>query len=341
MRYSQQAVDVIDLKENRIKTLPIAEVLNGQYPILRYLAQIYRDGFLSPIRSNLLSDQSEQFVLTFDDLLRRTPFPDRMRRILVTLEKYYQSPVDMEFAIRIENPHTMQPDVQISILQCRPQSQIKDSEARLPGGLDHKDIVFSTRRMVPRGYVGGIRYVVFVPSEGYYTLPTPNERLQLGRAVSQLNHLLGEHTFFCIGPGRWGTSNPELGVKVGYSDIYNARALIELTGGGTGPAPEPSFGTHFFQDLMESNTYPLAIYLEDEDVIFDRKFFYDSPNRIGDFLQQEYLARHPFLWDSLRLIDVNDVRPGQHLELIMDDDKAKAVCFFTTEKPAAEKDKQK
>ncbi len=328
MRYSQQAVDVIDMKENRLKTLSVAEVLNGQYPYLRYLAQVYKDGFLSPIRSNLFSEQTEQFVLTIDDLLRRTPFPERMRRILSTLEKYYQSPVDMEFAILIEKPRTMYPDVRISILQCRPQSQIKDSEVRLPGGLDHKDIVFSTKRMIPRGFVSGIRYVVFVPAEGYYTLPTQAERLQLGRAVSLLNNALHESTYICIGPGRWGTSNPELGVKVGYSDIYNARALIELTGGDTGPAPEPSFGTHFFQDLMESNTYPLAIYLEDEDVVFDRKFFYESPNRIDQYLPDDFLSRHSFLLNSLRLIDVQDVRPGECLELIMDDDKGKAVCFF-------------
>lgn len=328
MRYSQQAVDVIDLKDNRLKTLPVADVLTAQYPYLRYLAQVYKDGFLLPIRSNLFSEHTEQFVVTFDDLLRRTPFPERMRRILTTLQKYYQSPVDMEFALLIQNAGTMHPDVRISILQCRPQSQIKDSEVRLPGGLDHRDVVFSTRRMVPRGHVGNIRYVVFVPAEGYYTLPTQNERLQLGRAISRLNSELHESTFICIGPGRWGTSNPELGVKVGYSDIYNARALIELTGGGTGPAPEPSFGTHFFQDLMESNTYPLAIYLEDEDVVFDRTFFYESPNRIGQHLSEEILARHAFLWDSVRLIDVKDVRPDHHLELIMDDEKGKAVCFF-------------
>jgi len=233
-----------------------------------------------------------------------------------------------KIAIRIENPQSTQPDVRISILQCRPQSAIKDRDVNLPSGLEPKEIVFSTRRMVPRGHVSNICYVVFVPAEGYYTLPTETDRLQVGRAIGRLNAALKEATFICIGPGRWGTSNPELGVKVGYSDIYNARALIELTGGGTGPAPEPSFGTHFFQDLMESNTYPLAIFLDDEDVIFNRTFFYDTPNAIDRFLPAELLETHQFLPQSIRLIEVAGARPRHHLELIMDDDMGKAVCFF-------------
>jgi len=60
---------------------------------------------------------------------------------------------------------------------------------------------------------------------------------------------------------------------VGYADIYPTRALIELTGKGLGHMPEASFGTHFFQDLVESNIFPLAIYLDDADVIFNHDFF--------------------------------------------------------------------
>ena len=98
--------------------------------------------------------------------------------------------------------------------------------------------------------------------------------------------LKGE-TFICVGPGRWGTSNPDLGVKIGYADIYHTRALVELTGELIGSAPDASFGTHFFQDLVESNIYPLAIYLDDEETVFNRAFFYQTPNRLLDFLPGE------------------------------------------------------
>ena len=54
-------------------------------------------------------------------------------------------------------------------------------------------------------------------------------------------------------------------------------------GKGIGLAPEPSFGTHFFQDLVEANIYPLAVYLDDEDVVFNRDFFYKTPNQLAEF----------------------------------------------------------
>ena len=62
---------------------------------------------------------------------------------------------------------------------------------------------------------------------------------------------------------------------------------MELAGQGIGPAPEPSLGTHFFQDLLESQIYPLAIYLEDETSIFNREFFYNTPNHVTEIIDVE------------------------------------------------------
>jgi hypothetical protein len=213
--------------------------------------------------------------------------------------------------------------VHISLLQCRPQSQIKEITARIPQHLDGRDVIFSTRRMVPEGAAEGIRYVVFVPPESYFALPTDSHRQELARAIGRLNVQLAGAEFICVGPGRWGSVNTDLGVHVGYSDIYNTRALVELAGAGVGSAPEPSFGTHFFQDLVEANIYPLAIYLDDEDVIFNRAFFYDTPNGLP-----EALPRDAAMAPVLRLIDVTAYRPGCLLNLVMDNEKGKAVAFL-------------
>jgi hypothetical protein len=239
------------------------------------------------------------------------------------LEKHYRLPVDMEFTLQIPNPSALQPDVHITILQCRPQSHAKGSEANLPDDLRSDDIVFSTTRMVPQGRVRGIRYVVFVTPEGYYALPTQAERAELGRTIGKLNALLAQEIFICIGPGRWGTSNPDLGVIIGYADIYNTCALIELSGKGIGSAPELSFGTHFFQDLVEANIYPLGINLDDDDVVFRRDFFYHTPNRLGDWISKEAA-----LEGCLRLIEVSSYRPDHHLELVMDDEAGQAAAFL-------------
>ncbi len=323
-RYSQHFVDVIDLRSNQFKTLPIHEVLQPNYPALRYLAQQDMGGYLTSIRSKILDEDARQLVLTFEELLRRTPLAERMRKILRLLETHYKVPVDTEFTVEIMQNSGGQPDVQISILQCRPQSHFQGEEVSLPADLPDEDIVFSTRRMVPRGCVKNIRYVLFVTPEGYYTLPTATARAGLSQAIGKLNAALANETFICVGPGRWGSNNPDLGVHISYADIYNTSALIELTGAGVGAAPpEPSFGTHFFQDLMEARIYPLAIYLDDKDVIFQRKFFYEPPNALKEF----YPGGTPLL-DCLRLIDVSSYRPGYHLEMAMDDDQSRAVAYL-------------
>ncbi|MFM8320329.1 MAG: PEP/pyruvate-binding domain-containing protein, partial [Chloroflexota bacterium] len=247
--YSQQYIDLIDLQENRFKTLPVSEVINPRYPALRYLAQVDQGDYLAPLRVLLSEDENDRLVLTFDELLRRTPFARRMTRMLKILEKEYEAPVDTEFTLRVLDPGSTNPNIEISLLQCRPQSHLKESEARLPQNLDEQSIMFSTTRMAPEGRVHDIRYVLFVTPKGYHSLPTNNARVELGRVIGQLNAALKDETFICIGPGRWGTSTPDLGVRIGYGDIYYTRALVELTGQGIGAAPEASFGTHFFQDL--------------------------------------------------------------------------------------------
>jgi hypothetical protein len=330
-QYSQRYVDVIDLEENSLRTLPISEILDTHYPVLRYLAQVDQGGYLVPIHGLLMGEKTSQLVLTFDELLRRTPLADRLRKVLNILETHYHAPVDTEFTVHIGDPYSPQPqELLISLLQCRPLSRLRESEVHLPKDIPVEDIVFSTQRMVPRGRVDGIEYVVFVSPEAYLALPTEAARAEVGRAISRLNASLAERTFICIGPGRWGTRNPDLGVFIGYSDIYNTRALVELTGKEIGLEPEPSFGTHFFQDMVEANIYPLAIYLDDPEVVFNRAFFDASPNRLSSFISTDGAYG-----SCLRLLKVSDFRPGHRLSLVMDDDQGKAAAFLV---PAPEVD---
>jgi len=320
--HSQQFVDLIDLEENVLKTLPIREVLNPQYPALRTIAQVDESGFIENIRSSLVDP--ENLVVTFDGLLRRTPFARHMKTILATLETHYDSPVDTEFTAEIVDPQAAHSEVHITLLQCRPQSALSDGgDVDLPALLDPTDVVFATRRMVPRGKVTAIRWVLFVPPEGYFSLASPAERNRLERAIGNLNAALKNETFICVGPGRWGTSTPDLGVRIAYGDIYHTHALVELTGKGIGPDLEPSFGTHFFQDLMEAHIYPLNVNLDDRDSVFNRDFFDKTPNRLPDFLiTDETLLR------TLRLLKVDDFRPGHSLSLVMNDDVGKAVAYL-------------
>jgi hypothetical protein len=326
--YSQRFVDLINMEHNRFESLPIEEVLNPRYPALRYIFQVDMDGYFSSPRILLPEVSINQMVITFDGLLRETDLAERFTKILQLLEEHYHSPVDTEFTVHIENPTAPKPEVKISLLQCRPQSHLQESDAHLPANLSPDDILFSTERMAPQGRVSGIRYVVFVAPQEYFSLPTLSARGEMGRAIGRLNAALADETFICIGPGRWGTNNPDLGVSIGYADIYNTKALVEITGKGIGVAPEASFGTHFFQDLVEANIYPLAVYLDDQDVIFKDDFFYSTPNKLGDFLPAEKGKG-----GILRLIEVASYRPGHHLELVMDDNQGLAAAYLDPDIP--------
>jgi hypothetical protein len=326
--YSQRYVDLIDLQDNAFVTLPVAEVLTPYYPPLRLLTQLEKEGFFSTPRMRVSEADIPRLAFTFDELLRRTDFAQSLSRILRLLEENYHSAVDMEFTLHIPDPRALNPQVAISLLQCRPQSHFKGDQAvHLPEDIPVEDIIFRTHFMVPQGHLANVRYVLFVPAEAYFALPSLKDRQDVSKIVSALNARLGGKTFICVGPGRWGSVNPDLGVLVSYADINNAGALVELSGKGVGPAPEPSLGTHFFQDLMEAQIYPLAIPLDEKNIIFNREFFYATENSLTDYVDvNEPIAR------SLRLIDVAVIRPGYHLELIMDDEKGQAVAYLAADR---------
>ena len=325
LTYSQHYLDAVDLKDNLFKTLPVRQVLDEKYPYLPLLASHYRDGDLRPIRSTLAGD-GDELVLTLDGALKNTPIADRMRRALKHLEKYYKSPVDMEFTFQFREGVGNKTETKLYILQCRPQSQLQEQSVRFPEHLDMSKVVFATSRVSPHGKVSGIRYVVFIPHEAYFSLPTLQARQELTRAFGRLNKVLRNETFICVGPGRWGTVNSELGISVSYADIYHTRALVELSGQGVGAAPEPSYGTHFFQDLIESQIFPLAVHLDDIDAVFNRPFFYDSSNKLITWLPE----LEP-MQNTLKLISVDDVAPGHIMELIMDSEAGRAVAFLKAE----------
>jgi len=322
-RYSQQYIDLIDLADNSFKTESVYDVLDAEYPPLRYLAQEDEDDYFLSIRSTVITD-IHHLVLTFDELMRRTPFADRMRIILRSLEMAYHSPVDLEFTLHVETDTAGKAKLAITILQCRPQSHLSETSVEsIPTGLTEHDILFSTDFMVPQGSIQDIDYVIYVAPEEYFKLATSNIRSELAREIGRLNAALSKERFICLGPGRWGSSNSDLGVPIAYGDIYKSLALVELAGEAWGLPPEPSLGTHFFQDLLESQIYPLALHMDDPYTVFNKTFFDTLTNHAG-----EWIKANPVFSDCLRLLRVDDYTPGQRLKIVMRSDLSRAVAFI-------------
>jgi len=212
------------------------------------------------------------------------------------------------------------PQVTIHLLQCRPQSRLHPKLATLPEDIPTERRIFYTRWMVPEGTVSGIRYVIYISPEAYKALDTLSS--QLAQLVGRLNRRLEGQTFILVGPGRWGSRSPEAGMPVGYGDIHNASALIELVDVGEGLAP--SHGTHFFQDLVESQIFPLALDLSDPATEFRREFFEKGGNVLADLLPQEAT------WASVvRVMDIHAATDGHLMDLVMDGEAGEALAYLT------------
>ncbi|MCK4472042.1 MAG: phosphoenolpyruvate synthase, partial [Anaerolineae bacterium] len=225
-KYSQHFVDLIDLRANAFRMLPIADVLRPDYPGIALLASQDKGDYLQPIYAPGALDRTP-LVLTFSELLKNQEFVTLMRSVLKKLERHYGRPVDVEFTVEItaDRPHHFI----LHLLQCRPLSSQEWGESlRIPDDVPPEDVVFLARRMVPHGRVRRIRYIVYVDPAQYARVPAYETRFELARVIGRLNKRLENECFILMGPGRWGTSNVELGLKVTYADIYNTRALIEI-----------------------------------------------------------------------------------------------------------------
>jgi predicted nucleotidyltransferase len=124
-----------------------------------------------------------------------------------------------------------------------------------------------------------------------------------------------------MGPGRWGSRGDiKLGVSVTYADISNTAMLIEIAKKKGEYLPDLSFGTHFFQDLVESRIRYLPLYPDDEKNAFNERFLLSASNilnkMVPDFAE---------LAETLRVIDVPVETDGRVLKVLMNADLDEAL----------------
>jgi len=327
-RYSQRLVDLIHLEANTFKTLPASDILGPGTP--RFEQDEVRE--LVSLPPNLAG---ENLIITFDGLLRRTSFPQNMRRLLRTLEEAYAGPVDTEFVALLHEEDAGAPQVTIHLLQClAPRRRRWGAAGHHPSiAVPTPEPAASQAGNVARGHTYRAAHLLH-PLDGSRgdRLWHPLRHLYLTRSlqsigyalelVGRLNRRLEGQTFILVGPGRWGSRSPEAGMPVGYGDIHNASALIELVDVGEGLAP--SHGTHFFQDLVESQIFPLALDLSDPATEFRREFFEKGGNVLADLLPQEAT------WASVvRVMDIHAATDGHLMDLVMDGEAGEALAYLT------------
>ncbi|MBI5304614.1 MAG: PEP/pyruvate-binding domain-containing protein [Chloroflexi bacterium] len=322
-KHSQRFIDLIDLENNILTTSPIASIFSTDDKALPYLVSVDKGDYVQSLFADPLLEGAENLLLTFDGLLQKTDFVTVMKTLLQRLEREYAFPVDVEFTADILQ-NSDKPRVRVHILQCRPHTSYETgTRIELPANIPETDQVFSTNRLVPQGLVQRIRYIVYVHPEKYSQLGDPTLKLELARVIGRLNQRLEGQTFILMGPGRWGSANMDLGLKVGYADINNTRVLVEIALPRGEGIPDVSYGTHFFQDLVEAHIYPLPLFPHEPGTSFNRAFFTQAPNVLapllpGDAAYAEYI----------KVIEVPTVANGRHLEIVMDEERGEAVAYL-------------
>ena len=321
-QYSQWFLDVVDLGENSFRTLPVRDVLKPDFPDLRYIASINKGDYLQDILSTGSYQDNDQFVLTFNYLTRDKNFIELMKNALQRLEKGYGLPVDVEFTVEIV-PDYPYPKYKLYVVQCRPLSQREDEDGVvIPSNIQENDILFRTHELIPDGKAEGIRYIVFVDPEAYRKTDLRTKH-DLGRAVSHLNRKLEDASYILMGPGRWGSVNIDLGVHVSYADIHNTKVLVEIAVAHDGQTPELSYGTHFFQDLVEAGIHSLPLHLGQTNSRFNWSFFRESPNQLGQLLPEDTR-----LGPYLRVIDIARAPGNKRLNILMDGHEDVAIGYL-------------
>ncbi len=324
VKYSQKNVDLLDLAANDFSTLPLREVLaEMDYPHLHLLVSTLEEGYVKDPLFNVLESTSDKLALTFNNLIKRTSLVNILSEMLGKLEKAWGQPVDTEFTATIEEDES----IRINLLQCRPLRlpRVADSLLSLPRDLPAGQVLFRSGRAINGGEVNDIRYILYIDPLKYAGLVSMDMKRSLGRVVGRLNDLLRGQgdKIMAVGPGRWGSNNITLGVNVGYADIDNVSVLVEVAREEAGHEPEVSYGTHFFQDLVEADIIYLPIYPGRPEARFNSAFFSNSPNALDDLLPGYTDYR-----DILKIIDVPSAYHGRYARVIADPQTRKAVCYL-------------
>jgi len=258
--------------------------------------------------------QGELFV-TFDNLLAKTPFTSLLKKVLSKVEAAYGRPIDMEFAWD---------GGKLYILQCRPLSTRKETgQVTIPGDMPEERVLFTAEGGLSNSITQNLEYIVYVDPKAYDTLETFDEKMRVARVVNLLNKHLGDKRYILMGPGRWGSNDINLGVHVTYADINRTKVLVEIAFAREGYTPEVSYGTHFFQDLVEADIVMIPLFPDSPGAILNEAFLVNAENILKTIL--------PNVKDCENVVHVLHVPSAQHgrlLHVYLDGHGQKGLGFF-------------
>jgi pyruvate,water dikinase len=319
-KFAQRRADVLDLRANQLVSRYIEDVVKSarDIPLPTFAS---RDLDLERRMREQNMPNVFSWVLTFEKLFQETDFVKYMRDMLDILQKAYGCAVDVEFTCNFLEDQTYR----INLVQCRPfQVQRGSGEVAIGSIPRTARIILETHGpIIGQSVVNAIDRLIFVVPSHYSSLPTA-DRYAIARLVGKLAQVdKSKKSIMLIGPGRWGTTTPSLGVPVSFTEINTVSVICELATMHEGLIPDVSLGTHFFNDLVEFNILYMAVYPDRKDGIFNEQFLHKAPNHLTELIPDAAQ------WaDVVKVIHFIDHTQSSETILSVDSMNQKAVCYF-------------
>ncbi len=317
-RFSQKDIDLVNVSDNSLQSLPLSRLINEKIDLnLDRYGELDREA-MSRLRERGRSGQ-QIWLLTFEPLLKRTDFPVIMHKLLKTVEKAYLYPVDIEFTVN----SAADGSTKINLLQCRPlQTKGLKKRVSIPEDIPEEKIFFRAEG----GFMGGntalpINRIIWIDPWQYAYLSL-SDKHEVARLIGRLNKRIDEREgqpTLLLGPGRWGTSTPSLGVPVKFSEINNMAAIGEVAFTEGDLMPELSFGSHFFQDLVEADIFYLALFPEIFPCTLNSDWIYQHSNALEGLMPGSSRFK-----PTVKVIDI----PKQNLMLMADVVTQQMACYW-------------
>lgn len=312
-KFSQRKVDVLDFTIKQVCTKPLEKILE-HLPNWQKKMVLSRD----TDAEDMLAERHIYRKIYFCDcqgLVDNHDFIRMMRTLLKMLEKEYERPVDVEFAVTSPEEGVWK----LNLLQCRPLQTARSEQVRIPEGVDHEFLFDVRRTSMRRSKEEPIDYIVWVDPQNYYEYPYARKP-EVARLISRINQHFEDtdKKLMLLVPGRIGTSSPELGVPVVYAEISQFCAICEVAYSKAGYHPDLSYGSHMFQDMVEADVYYGAINDNSKTRLYRPEMLHKYPETLKDILPDEPQE----LADIVKVYDLSQCRAT----LTLDAHEGRAVC---------------
>lgn len=281
-------------------------------------------------------------ALTFERLLTRTDFINDVKAVLRLLSAGFHAPAEIKFTATL----TRQGDYQIQLLQAQPMVDLplvgdlreqitvggvfypehEKAVAPLPA-VAHSTQISGEILLEAQGAVLGrsrrltFDRVIYIVPEHYAKLPT-SARFEVARLLGRLNRDPSAGRWMLLGPGRWCTTSPELGLPASFAEISHAAVVVEIVEMHENLTPDVSRGIHIFNELVATDMLYLAIFPGHPHNTLARNFFESANNHLPEIIPAA--AR----WaDVLRVIETRDLAGPRTIELHADSLRQRAVAY--------------